>query len=187
MCWIKVTPPLSKKLAKAVLISGPTGADGSTRTLKVKMTALPTGRSTGWFMRPLPLVVLPVGTPLIVVTAVQVAAVTLDGSWSKTKAPGDGVEAGIADGDRVAGAGARRDGGRAVIHSDRQVGRHCIISRSPKTSNVRRVQSLPPQIDCRCYGARRRPPASCNVSTSEARRKAIIALMAGIEVPSVGT
>src|SRR5262249_5115586 len=176
MCWIKVTPPLSKKLAKAVLISGPAGADGSTRTLKVKMTAPPTGRATGWVMRPLPLVVLPVGAPLVVVTAVQVAGGAVGGSWAEAKGPGDGGGGGIADGDRVAGAGARRDGGRAVIHSDRQVGRHCIISRSPKTSNVRRVHSLPPQIDCRCYGARRRPPASCNVSTSEARRKAIIAL-----------
>src|SRR5262249_33525991 len=87
MCWIKVTPPLSKKLAKAVLISGPAGADRSTRTLKGKMTGPPTGRATGWFMRPLALVGLAGGTPLIVVTAVQVAAVTLDGSWSKTKAP----------------------------------------------------------------------------------------------------
>jgi len=43
-----------------------------------------------------------------------------------------------------------------------------MTSRSPKTSNVRRAQSLPAQIDSRCYGARRCPPASCSVSTSEA-------------------
>src|SRR5262249_32759490 len=151
MCWIKVTPPLSKKLAKAVLISGPAGADRSTRTLKVKMTAPPTGRSTGWVMRPLPLVGLPGGAPVIVVTGRPGGGGDVGRQLVEDQGPGDGVEAGIADGDRVAGAGARRDGGRAVIHSDRQVGRHCIISRSPKTSNVRRVQSLPPQIDCRCY------------------------------------
>src|SRR6478735_4835299 len=70
----------------AVLVSDPV-AEGPTRTVKVKVTLAPAGRSTVVARAPVPLVgPLTVPPPLLAVAA-QVAPVTPAGSGSDTLAP----------------------------------------------------------------------------------------------------